>query len=119
MKYYVEQEGLSFGMASPETYRKALQAAGFEDIRLANRNAWYREQAKRELALLEGELYDRAAAAADRGGAVHEAPASICSRGSASLPRPTSCFASRACYIPTGRATHRCRSAIAYHGPRT
>jgi phosphoethanolamine N-methyltransferase len=66
MKHYVELEGLSFGMASPETYRRALQAAGFKDIRLTNRNAWYREQARRELALLEGELYDRAVAAAGR-----------------------------------------------------
>jgi ubiquinone/menaquinone biosynthesis C-methylase UbiE len=66
MKHYVEQEGLSFGMASPETYRRALDAAGFEDIRLANRNGWYRQQAARELALLEGALYDRAVAAAGR-----------------------------------------------------
>lgn len=66
MKHYVKQEGLSFGMASPETYRQALQAAGFEDIRLANRNAWYCQQAKRELAMLEGELYDQAVAAAGR-----------------------------------------------------
>jgi phosphoethanolamine N-methyltransferase len=66
MKHYVEQEGLSFGMASPETYGQALQAAGFEDIRLTNRNAWYRQQAARELAMLEGDLYDRAVAAAGR-----------------------------------------------------
>jgi ubiquinone/menaquinone biosynthesis C-methylase UbiE len=66
MKHYVEQEGLSFGMASPQTYRRALEEAGFHDIRLVNRNDWYRQQAARELALLEGELYDRAAAAAGR-----------------------------------------------------
>jgi ubiquinone/menaquinone biosynthesis C-methylase UbiE len=66
MKHYFEQEGLSFGMASPETYRRALLAAGFENVRLTNRNAWYRQQAARELALLEGELYERAVAAAGR-----------------------------------------------------
>ncbi|HUF43963.1 MAG TPA: methyltransferase domain-containing protein [Aestuariivirgaceae bacterium] len=66
MKHYVEQEGLSFGMASPEAYRRALQAAGFRDIRLTDRNPWYCEQAAAELALLEGDLYDRAVAAAGR-----------------------------------------------------
>jgi phosphoethanolamine N-methyltransferase len=53
-------------MASPETYGQALLAAGFEDVRLINRNAWYRQLAARERAMLEGELYDRAVAAAGR-----------------------------------------------------
>ena len=60
MAYYIECEELSFGMASPMRYEKA---AGFEDVRLVNRNGWYREVAKEELAQLEGPLYERAAAA--------------------------------------------------------
>jgi phosphoethanolamine N-methyltransferase len=63
MKRYVESEGLSFGMASPERYRQALARAGFTEIRLADRNPWYREVARRELAALEGELGERMAAA--------------------------------------------------------
>lgn len=66
MKHYIEQEGLSFGMASPDSYRRAMESAGFQDVRLVNRNPWYRQQAASELAALEGELYDRAVAAAGR-----------------------------------------------------
>lgn len=66
MKRYVELEGLSFGMASPDRYRRALEAAGFVDVELRNRNPWYVEVARGELAALEGELYDKAAAAAGR-----------------------------------------------------
>jgi SAM-dependent methyltransferase len=66
MAHYIEQEGLSFGMASPARYRRALEGAGFADVRLVNRNSWYREVARGELAALEGPLYERAAAAAGR-----------------------------------------------------
>ncbi|MEX2629330.1 MAG: methyltransferase domain-containing protein [Tistlia sp.] len=62
MARYVESEGLSFGMASPERYRAALERAGFLEIELADRNPWYREVARRELAALEGELGERMAA---------------------------------------------------------
>ena len=46
-------EDLDFGMASPERYRRALEGAGFVDVALRNRNAWYRELARRELSQLE------------------------------------------------------------------
>jgi phosphoethanolamine N-methyltransferase len=54
MKAYIEAEALDFGMASPATYRAALEAAGFVDIVLRDRNPWYREVAKAELARLTG-----------------------------------------------------------------
>jgi phosphoethanolamine N-methyltransferase len=54
MARYVAAEALDFGMASPTRYRAALEAAGFVDIALRSRNAWYREVAKAELARLEG-----------------------------------------------------------------
>ena len=66
MKRYLDLEGLSFAMASPRRYRKALEGAGFHDVELRNRNPWYREVARRELAALEGDLYEKAAAAAGR-----------------------------------------------------
>ena len=66
MKQYLEQEGLSFGMASPARYRSALEGAGFTDVVLTNRNPWYQEVARRELAALEGDLYQRAARAGSR-----------------------------------------------------
>lgn len=66
MARYIELEGLSFGMASPERYRRALDSAGFTGIELRNRNPWYVDVARGELAALQGDLYERAAAAAGR-----------------------------------------------------
>ncbi len=54
MKAYIEAEDLGFGMASPQRYRRALEDAGFVEVVLSNRNAWYREEAAAELALLKG-----------------------------------------------------------------
>ncbi len=61
MAAYIAAEGLDFGMACPARYSDAMQAAGFEEITLTSRNLWYREQARAELARLEGA--DGAAAA--------------------------------------------------------
>lgn len=61
MKDYLAAEGLSFGMASPLRYRRALEKAGFTAINLRDRNAWYRDVARAELARLEGPLYAKAA----------------------------------------------------------
>jgi phosphoethanolamine N-methyltransferase len=63
MKAYVAAEGLSFAMASPARYRQAMERAGFTDIALVDRNPWYREVAREELARLKGPLFARAAAA--------------------------------------------------------
>lgn len=54
MAEYIRSEGLDFGMASPGRYRDALEAAGFADIRIESRNAWYREEARRELERMKG-----------------------------------------------------------------
>ena len=63
MKAYVAAEGLSFSMASPARYRAAMQRAGFRDVATVDRNPWYREVARGELARLKGPLYDTVAAA--------------------------------------------------------
>ncbi len=68
MAHYLELEDLGFGMASPEAYRTALEAAGFTDIELRNRNAWYREQAVIERDRLAGPdrpVFDAALGAAE------------------------------------------------------
>lgn len=54
MADYLRKEDLDFGMASPETYRAALEGAGFVDVELVNRNPWYAEVARGELARLSG-----------------------------------------------------------------
>jgi ubiquinone/menaquinone biosynthesis C-methylase UbiE len=60
MKAYIEAEGLSFGMASAARYRQAMEEAGFVAVETRSRNAWYRDEARRELQRLRTELYDRA-----------------------------------------------------------
>ncbi len=59
MAYYVEIEGLGFGMASPVRYRNAMAAAGFADIEMTDRNAWYKPLARQEYEALSGSLNDR------------------------------------------------------------
>lgn len=54
MRRYLELEGLDFGMASPGRYRDALTAAGFVDVSLICRNAWYRQLAREERAAFDG-----------------------------------------------------------------
>ena len=61
MAAYIAAEGLDFGMASAARYREAMQAAGFADVRTLSRNGWYREQARQELARLQGAAGDEAA----------------------------------------------------------
>jgi SAM-dependent methyltransferase len=63
MAAYIAAEGLDFGMASPARYFDALTAAGFERVGIVSRNAWYREHARTELALLRGQFGQDAAAA--------------------------------------------------------
>ena len=57
MTYYVETDGLGFGMASAARYRDAMATAGFTDIQMTDRNAWYRPLVEKEalgvLALLQ------------------------------------------------------------------
>lgn len=54
MADYIAEEGLDFAMASPETYAKAMEDAGFVDVELVNRNPWYAEVAAKEAAWLTG-----------------------------------------------------------------
>jgi len=58
MKEYLVVEGLDFGLASVKTYLEALQSAGFIDIEIVDRNAWYRQQARLEREQMDGILYD-------------------------------------------------------------
>lgn len=61
MRNYVAAEGLSFSMASPARYRRAMEQAGFADVAIVDRNPWYREVARGELERLKGPMFQRAA----------------------------------------------------------
>jgi phosphoethanolamine N-methyltransferase len=72
MAYYLQAEGLGFGMASPTRYRTAMAEAGFRDIRLTDRNEWYRPLAHREHDALAGPLYAQLAAKVGKAFVDHE-----------------------------------------------
>jgi SAM-dependent methyltransferase len=59
MAAYIAAEALDFGMASPARYERALLAAGFVDVELHNRNAWYCDVARDELDRLTGADHER------------------------------------------------------------
>ena len=56
MATFVETSGLSFAMGVTDDLPAMLEAAGFTDIRVVDRNPWYREEARSELARMRGEL---------------------------------------------------------------
>jgi len=58
MQAYIDVEGLDFRLASPATYNAALEAAGFVDIEVVDRNEWYRGEARHERDSLRGALYE-------------------------------------------------------------
>ena len=63
MKAYVAAEGLSFSMALAGALPAAMERAGFADVTVTDRNPWYREVARAELARLQGPLYETVAEA--------------------------------------------------------
>ncbi len=58
MQAYIEVEGLDFRLASATRYAAALEAAGFTEIEIDDRNEWYRSEARRERDNLRGALYE-------------------------------------------------------------
>jgi ubiquinone/menaquinone biosynthesis C-methylase UbiE len=56
MQEYIEAEGLDMYMCSLKRYGQVLKNAGFFDIVIKDRNAWYLDKAYQELADIEGPL---------------------------------------------------------------
>ena len=56
MQEYIAAEGLDMYMCSLKRYEQALKKAGFIDIVIKDRNAWYLGKAQQELAAIEGSL---------------------------------------------------------------
>jgi hypothetical protein len=56
MQEYIKAEGLDMYMYSLKRYEHALKNAGFIDIAIKDRNAWYLGKAQQELAAIEGFL---------------------------------------------------------------
>jgi len=72
MQAYVEAEGLDFGLADAPVYRAAMEAAGFEDIVIDDRNAWYREEARVERERLAVTRHDELVEAVGADFLIHE-----------------------------------------------
>lgn len=66
---WLEATGLSFALKPIEDMAAVLDAAGFREVTTEDRNAWYREQATRDIAHLEGEGGRRLAEAIGEAGA--------------------------------------------------
>ncbi|MDC0056580.1 methyltransferase domain-containing protein [Alphaproteobacteria bacterium] len=56
MKEYIKAEGLDMYMCSLNHYEKLLKNAGFFNITIKDRNAWYLSKAKKEVLAIEGPL---------------------------------------------------------------
>lgn len=53
MLEYFRLEGIAYNMASPAESARALEAAGFVDVNVRDRNAWYLGLARREVAAMQ------------------------------------------------------------------
>jgi phosphoethanolamine N-methyltransferase len=56
MATFFETSGLTFSMGITDDLRAVLKGAGFIDIRVVDRNPWYREEARSELTRMRREL---------------------------------------------------------------
>ena len=72
MQRYIEAEGLPFGFASASTYQDALKSAGFIDVQMRDRNAWYCDIAIEERGRLAGSLYESLGSTAGKAFLDHE-----------------------------------------------
>ncbi len=71
MRVWLDIVGITFDMETPENTAAALEAAGFVEVELRDRNDWYRRAVREELALVSGESLDRLAKVVGREAAEH------------------------------------------------
>ena len=58
MLYFIELEGIPYHPTTLANYGLMLHETGFEQVRLQDLNAWYRELGRQEYARMKGELHD-------------------------------------------------------------
>ena len=59
MQEYIAAEGLDYYMCSLKKYKDILENTGFKVISLNDRNEWYLEKVKKEVADIEGPLWSK------------------------------------------------------------
>jgi len=60
MREFCEVIGLTFNLETPDNTYRALNEAGFVEVVLRDRHAWYRDVVHRESSLLRGSLKSKA-----------------------------------------------------------
>lgn len=73
MQRWLDIVHLDFALATPTETEAALRQAGFRDVRVRERNSWYREWIANEIAMLEGENLAKLARKLGRETAEHRA----------------------------------------------
>ncbi|HET6161868.1 MAG TPA: methyltransferase domain-containing protein [Dongiaceae bacterium] len=58
MIYFIELEGIPYHPTTLADYGSMLHEIGFEQVKLLDVNAWYRDPANQELARMKGELFE-------------------------------------------------------------
>jgi phosphoethanolamine N-methyltransferase len=71
MRAWLDIVGITFDMETPENTAAALEAAGFAEVDLRDRNDWYRKAVREELARASGEYFERLSGAIGRAAAEH------------------------------------------------
>ena len=59
MQEYIAAEGLDYYMCSLDKYREILENTGFKIISMNDRNEWYLKKVKKEVADIEGPLWNQ------------------------------------------------------------
>ncbi len=80
MRAWLDIVGISFDMETPARTAAALEAAGFIEVQLRDRNDWYRKVVRDELALASGDNLERLAAVIGRQAAEHRRASSMAKR---------------------------------------
>jgi phosphoethanolamine N-methyltransferase len=71
MRAWLDIVGITFDMETPENSAAALEAAGFVGVELRDRNDWYRQAVREEVALVSGAKLERLAELIGKGAARH------------------------------------------------
>ncbi len=71
MRAWLDIVGISFDMETPENTATALEAAGFTEVELRDRNAWYRKAVRDELTRASGDNQNRLAKVIGKEAAAH------------------------------------------------
>lgn len=58
MHYWFRMEGLTYALERLDDYEEKFMNAGFENVVATDASDWYRAEARREYALIKGDLYE-------------------------------------------------------------